>query len=177
MFTQQVGITGSFTEGRATQPFAPQFQLSSLPIAAQTHAPAQHQEPNAFPPLNRAERPRSSFACSLQTCIPAVPPALPGYVPGSHSLILSAAVQEVVNHRSAPGQGCLLPTVFTPRAGSALPVTFKGSAWGQPRHPKSSCLWCLLPRVPWDKAFCSNAAASETAAYKYSCLLKATSSG
>lgn len=90
-------------------------------------------------------------------------------MPGSHSLILSAAVQEVVNHRSAPGQGCLLPTVFTPRAGSALPVTFKGSAWGQPRHPKSSCLWCLLLRVPWDKAFCSNTAASETAAYKYSC--------
>lgn len=50
VFTQQVGITGSFTKRRAAHSFAPQFPLSSLPTAAQMDAPAQQKEPNAFPP-------------------------------------------------------------------------------------------------------------------------------
>lgn len=144
VFTQQVGITGSFTKRRAAHSFAPQFPLSSLPTAAQMDAPAQHKEPNAFPPSQSCREAMAELCWLTPDLHPCSPPALLGSVPGSRSLILSAAVQEVVNHRSAPGQGCLLPTEFTPCAGSALPVTCKGSAWGQPRHPKSSCRRCLL---------------------------------
>lgn len=56
VFTQQVGITGSFTKRRAAHSFAPQFPLSSLPTAAQMDAPAQQKEPNAFPPLSVVQR-------------------------------------------------------------------------------------------------------------------------
>lgn len=159
MFTQQVGITGSFTKRRAGHSFCPTLP-SQLPS---WHCPdgCSSSAPGAkcfFPPsLTCAE----SFSRSLH------PRGPTGWCA---RLIPSAAAQEIVSHRSAPGQGCLLlPTAFTPRAGSALPVTFKGTARGQPRHPKSSCPWCLLLPAPWDKAFCSNAAA-----YKDSCLLKAT---
>jgi len=41
-------------------------------------------------------------ACSFHTRIPPASPAPLGYVPGGHSLIPSAAVREVVNHRPVP---------------------------------------------------------------------------
>lgn len=119
----------------------------------------------------------------LSTALPALSsptslqPALPGYVPGGESL-LSAVAQEVVNHRSVPWPMLLFPTLFTPRTGSALSITFRGGTRGWLRHPKSG--WhprCRLLRVSQDKVLCLTAAAREITAYKYSCLLKATSLG
>lgn len=99
----------------------------------------------------------------------------PGYVPGSHSLIPPAAVQEAVSHRSALAKAAPSNSVHTPCCIYSV-CHLQRQCLGPSRTPQIqlSPACCLL--LPWDKAFRSNTAASETAAYKYSCLLKATSS-
>lgn len=166
VFTQQVGITGSFRKRRATPWPHSSHSAPLLSLPRQMHQLSTRSQmlfpvpmvQKAFPTRYRPASLAPTGVCARQPF-------------PNPSCCSTGSCQSSL----CPGQGCLLPTVFTPRAASTLSVTFKGSAWGQAGHSKSSCACCLL--LPSDKAFCSNTAASETAAYKYSCLLKATSSG
>lgn len=142
-------------------------------------APAQHQEPNAFPPLNYSKRPGCWGPAQLCLLAPDSHPS------GSTSTAGLRAGQfpNPFCYSAGSCQSSLCPPAkvafftFTPCAGSTPPVSFRGSTRVWARHPESGQHpQCLLPWVLQDKAFCSDAAAGEIAAYRYSCLLKAAPS-